>query len=66
MEKELERNAEKIYSPVSDFVRVVHVSKKAVYDAIRKNELPHLKFGKKILVNIPECIEVLRQPAAQK
>jgi excisionase family DNA binding protein len=50
------------FSSVKEFAAEFNVNSFAVYKKIRRNELPHYRFGKKILLDPDEVKAALRVP----
>ena len=50
----------KDYTSVKDALEILPVSREAFYKKLKRGELPHFKFGRKILVNIEEVMEAMR------
>jgi excisionase family DNA binding protein len=48
------------YASVREALKVLPVSREAFYKKLKNGELPHFKFGRKILVNIEEVMEAMR------
>jgi excisionase family DNA binding protein len=48
------------YTSVKDALQILPVSREAFYKKLKNGELPHFKFGRKILVNIDEVLEAMR------
>ncbi len=48
------------YVSVMEAVSVLNVSREALYKKLKKGELPHFKFGRKILIDIDEVMEAIR------
>ena len=48
------------YSSVKEALEILPVSREAFYKKLKGGELPHFKFGRKILVNIEEVMEAMR------
>ncbi len=48
------------YASVKEALRILPVSREAFYKKLKTGELPHFKFGRKILVNIEEVLEAMR------
>ena len=48
------------YFSVKEALGILPVSREAFYKKLKSGELPHSKFGRKILVNIEEVMEAMR------
>ena len=48
------------YTSVKEALKILDVSREAFYKKLKNGELPHYKFGRKILVDIDEILDVLR------
>jgi len=48
------------YTSVKEALRILPVSREAFYKKLKNGQLPHYKFGRKILVNMEEVMSVLR------
>ncbi len=48
------------YTSVKEALKVLDVSREAFYKKLKNGELPHYKFGRKILVDIGEILAVMR------
>jgi len=50
-------------SPVTvpEALKVIPVSREAFYRKLKKGELPCWRFGKRILVDVNQCLEAMRQ-----
>ena len=47
--------------PVKDALKVILVSREALYKKLKSGELPSYRLGRRILVDIEECREAMRQ-----
>ncbi len=47
--------------PVKDALKVIPVSREAFYRKLQTGELPSYRLGRRILVDIEECKEAMRQ-----
>jgi hypothetical protein len=46
---------------VKKFLEIVPIRREAAYRAFKEGKLPCLHFGKKVLVDIDECMAAMRQ-----
>ena len=46
---------------VPEALKVIPVSREAFYRKLKKGELPCWKFGKRILVDVNQCLDAMRQ-----
>ena len=51
---------DRAYSSVKDALKILPVSREAFYKKLKRGELPHYKFGRKIVVNVDEILEAMR------
>ena len=47
--------------PVKDALKLIPVSREAFYKKLQSGELPSYRLGRRILVDIEECREAMRQ-----
>lgn len=47
-------------SSVSDALKVLPVSREALYRRIKSGDIPSYRFGRKVLLNVGECLEAMR------
>ncbi len=50
----------RIFISVKEALKVLDVSREAFYKKLKNGELPHFKFGRKILINIDEVLAAMR------
>ena len=50
---------------VSEFSTYLRVSRGKMYEKIRKGEIPAYHFGRKVLIDLDEAMESLRQERAK-
>ena len=46
---------------VQEALKTIPVSREAFYRKLKKGELPCWRFGKRILVDVKQCLEAMRQ-----
>ena len=47
--------------PVKDALKVILVSREALYKKLKSGELPSYRLGRRILVDVEECKAAMRQ-----
>jgi len=65
MERHDEQTTQRLVS-VAEALRVLPVSREALYRKLKSGELPSFRFGQKILVDVGQIIEAMRQAATCK
>jgi len=48
------------YLSVKEALTVLEVSREALYKKLKSGELPHFKFGRKILIDLDEVLATMR------
>ncbi len=50
--------------PVKEALKIIPVSREAFYRKLHSGELPCYRFGRKILVDVEECLRAMRLASA--
>ena len=46
---------------VNEALKIIPVSRESFYRKIKQGQLPSYRFGRKVLVDVQECLAVMRQ-----